>query len=133
MDRSQSGTDPSSRSSLVDVGSQGLVKSLKVGPVGYVATPTAHHQLEERGWTQWGGIKEYLDKKTTLIRCEKVRLATFDLPTGRKKTGQPVFGEWIKEKPRVVKIWSQSVLTCLPWFLKNSPVFSMTCSSDSRL
>lgn len=60
--KSRSGRDPSG--SLVDVGLQGLVKSLKGGPVGYIATPTTHHQLEERGRTQRGGVKEYLDGKS---------------------------------------------------------------------
>lgn len=61
--KSQSGTDPSGSSSLVDMGPQGLVQSLKVGPVGYVASPTTHHQLEERRWTQRRGVKENLDRE----------------------------------------------------------------------
>lgn len=63
--KSQSGTDPSGSSSLVDVGPQGLVQSLKVGPVGYVTTPTTHHQLEERRWTQWRSVKENLDRENS--------------------------------------------------------------------
>lgn len=51
---------PSGGGSLVDMGPQGLIKSLKGGPVGYVATPTTHHQLKERRWAEWRGIKEYL-------------------------------------------------------------------------
>lgn len=58
----QSGTGPSSRSSLVDVWPQGLVQSLKVGPVGYVTSPTTHHQLKERRWTQRRAVKENLDR-----------------------------------------------------------------------
>lgn len=61
-EKSQSGSHPSgSSSSLVDVGPQGLVQSLKVGPVGDVATPATHHQLEERRGTQWRAVKEYLE------------------------------------------------------------------------
>lgn len=53
---------PSSLISLVDVGPQGLVKSLEGGSVGYVATPTAHHQLEERGRAEWRSIEEDLEE-----------------------------------------------------------------------
>lgn len=60
-EKSQSGTDPSGSSSLVDVGPQGLVQSLKVGPVGDVAAPATHHQLEERRGTQWRAVKENLE------------------------------------------------------------------------
>lgn len=51
---------PSNGGLLVDMGPQGLVKSLKAGPIGYVATPTTHHQLEERRWAKRRGIKENL-------------------------------------------------------------------------
>lgn len=62
---------PCGGNSLVDMGSEGLVKSLKSGPVGYVTAPATHHQLEERRWAKWGGIKEYLvgeNKRDNKIR-----------------------------------------------------------------
>lgn len=33
--------------------SQGLIQSVKSGPVSDVTTPATHHQLEQRGWTEW--------------------------------------------------------------------------------
>lgn len=85
--RSQSGTGPSSSSgsssSLVDVGPQGLVQSLKGWPVGYVATPTTHHQLEERRRTQWRGVKENLDRENI---HQKVKICT-TLPSQLRSCG----------------------------------------------
>ncbi len=68
---------PSSLGSLVDMGPQGLIKSLEGGPVGYVATPTTHHQLKERRWAEWRGIKEdlvgkYMTVTETLKIWEKL-------------------------------------------------------------
>lgn len=59
---------PGSLGSLVDVGSQGLVKSLKGGPVGEVATPATHHQLEERRWAEWRAVKEDLGGKYRRVK-----------------------------------------------------------------
>lgn len=52
---------PSGFGSLVDVGPQGLVKSLEGGSVGDVATPTTHHQLKERGRAEWRSVEEDLE------------------------------------------------------------------------
>lgn len=62
------GVHPSSLSSLVDVGPQGLVKSLEGGPVGDVATPTAHHQLEERGRAERRSVEEDLEGKYRRVK-----------------------------------------------------------------
>lgn len=56
---SQTGT-PQRPQSLVDVGPQGLVKSLEVGSVLDVATPATHHQLKERRWAEGRGVEEDL-------------------------------------------------------------------------
>lgn len=89
------------------MGPQGLVQSLEGGPVGDVAAPTAHHELEERGRAERGSVEEDLEEEEKVTREDVRRLET---------AGAGV-----------------ASLTCLPWFLKNSPVLSMTCSSDSRL
>lgn len=51
---------PAAAGSLVDMRPQGLVESLKAGPVGYIAAPAAHHQLKERGRAEWRGVEENL-------------------------------------------------------------------------
>lgn len=51
---------PAAAGSLVDMRPQGLVESLKAGPVGYIAAPAAHHQLKERRWAEWRGVEENL-------------------------------------------------------------------------
>lgn len=60
--------DPSSLDSLVDVGLQGLVKSLEGGSVRDIATPATHHQLKERRWAEWRGIEEDLVRDTGELR-----------------------------------------------------------------
>lgn len=43
--------------------SQGLIQSVKSGPVRDVTTPATHHHLEQRGWTEWWGGEKDLGRK----------------------------------------------------------------------
>lgn len=71
---------PSIPGSLVDMGPQGLVKSFKGRPVGYVATPATHHQLEKRRRAEWRGIKEDL----SALVPEELASVLYDLFIGQQ-------------------------------------------------
>lgn len=58
---------PSGLGSLVDVGPQSLIKPLERGSVRDVASPTTHHQLEERGRAERGSIEEDLGGKYSRV------------------------------------------------------------------
>lgn len=75
--------NPSGHCSLVDMGLQGLVKSLECGSVGYIATPTTHHQLKERRWTERRAVEENL---STLVP-EELASVLYDLFVGQKAVG----------------------------------------------
>lgn len=76
---------------------------LEGGPFLCVPPPAAQHDLVERVWTQ-------------------PRLGQVDLRDGQRD----------ERLGRTLSAWYLSMpLTCRFWSLKNSPVFSITCSSVS--